>query len=161
LLILTRGLPGSGKTTWAKHMLQQNPGMFVHVSRDQIRLELKSEKTYDGYMLEREERDRRIQISLEEGRSVILDETNLNIQNVEGLREKFETIAEIQIKDFTNADLDQCIGRRIGIVPENEIRIMYAKMRVNMENRNWPNFPEPSFEQINQVTLKGNESVLD
>lgn len=157
LIILTRGLPGSGKTTWSEMILERYPEMFIHISRDQIRLEIKSENNYDGHIQEREERDRRIRLALEANRNVIVDETNLKIQNVVGLQNKFQSKAQIQIKDFTDANLDECITRRRGIVPENEIRKKYADMRIAMEKGNWPTFPEPSFKIVEQTEYVDHE----
>jgi len=36
-IIMTRGLPGSGKTTWAKKLIANNPGVYKRVNKDDLR----------------------------------------------------------------------------------------------------------------------------
>ncbi len=35
-IIITRGIPGSGKTTWAKNFVKNNPN-YIRISRDDLR----------------------------------------------------------------------------------------------------------------------------
>lgn len=46
LVVLTRGVPGSGKTTWAKKLHSQYPDETVLVSRDDIRAMLNVDYTF-------------------------------------------------------------------------------------------------------------------
>jgi len=39
-VILTKGLPASGKTTWAKKVLKDNPGAYKRINKDELRLML-------------------------------------------------------------------------------------------------------------------------
>ena len=36
-VILTVGLPASGKSTWAKEQVSQNPGQYKRVNKDDLR----------------------------------------------------------------------------------------------------------------------------
>ena len=73
-LIITRGLPGSGKTTWAK----AQPGT-VRVNRDELRRMMHGGHTGEGWAERQITVAQRAQIEalLRAGVSVICDDTNL------------------------------------------------------------------------------------
>lgn len=84
-LIMTKGLPASGKSTWAKGVCDLDPNV-VRVNKDDIRKEhLRGEWTRAK---EKEivipTRDRLIHAALMDGKTVIVDDTNL-----EPIHEKF------------------------------------------------------------------------
>jgi len=81
-LILTIGLPASGKSTWANHEIQCRPD-FVNVNRDDIRLMLQGRARYNKFSKWREALVSEIQTAtakqaLLAGKSVIISDTNLN-----------------------------------------------------------------------------------
>ena len=45
-VILTRGLPGSGKSTWAKQMLDEKPGHYKRINKDDLRAMLDNGHSY-------------------------------------------------------------------------------------------------------------------
>lgn len=78
-LIMLKGLPASGKSTWAKNLVELDP-TFVRVNKDDIRAELIG----DGKWTKAKEkelviptRNRRIQEALAKGNNVVVDDTNL------------------------------------------------------------------------------------
>lgn len=80
-VILTRGLPCSGKTTWAKEVVTAQPDKWARVNRDELRLML------NNYVFNKSNermvkllRAAAIQAALTEGKSIIVDETGLNPQ---------------------------------------------------------------------------------
>lgn len=78
-LTITRGLPGSGKTTWAKAWLTQREGR-VRVNRDDLRDMLHGTRT--GLTFDQEADVTRasqeaVRLSLRAGRDVVVDDTNL------------------------------------------------------------------------------------
>jgi predicted kinase len=80
--ILTRGLPGSGKSTWAKQWVTQAPGR-VRVNRDDIREELFGKEYHGNQKKEAEEKvtqveHTRIIRALKEGKSVVSDNMHVN-----------------------------------------------------------------------------------
>jgi len=80
--ILTRGLPGSGKSTWAKQWVTQAPNR-VRVNRDDIREELYGKEYHGNQKKEAEEKvtqveHTRIQRALKEGKSVVSDNMHVN-----------------------------------------------------------------------------------
>lgn len=111
-MILTRGLPGSGKTTWAK----KQEG-FIRINRDNIREMLFTEVLHSA---EQEEQVTVIQhgaikSALKAGNNVMIDDTNLNPKNVRQLMKIAQSFgAEVEFKDFIDVSLHECIRRDYG-----------------------------------------------
>lgn len=78
-LIITRGLPASGKTTWAKAWLAEDPGNRARVNRDDLRAMLFSEPTYEWAQEEQVTAIQRATVAglLGSGKDVVCDDTNL------------------------------------------------------------------------------------
>jgi predicted kinase len=108
-LILTKGLPASGKTTWAKTYIQEHP-KTANLCKDDLRLQLPETQ---------EREDRVVQVQdlltehyLSEGYSVIWSDTNLNpihTKRATELAEQYQ--AQLIIQDFTHVALAECIRR--------------------------------------------------
>jgi predicted kinase len=126
-IIMTVGLPGSGKTTWAMEYIKQNPNA-VRVNKDTIRSMLYGDREW---LREMEDfvcsiRDYAIVNALLKGHEIIVDDTNLNPQH----RERIEQIVaglgiSVVVQDFTDVPLEACIERdskREKPVGEKDIR---------------------------------------
>lgn len=108
-LILTRGLMASGKSTWSKQFVLDNPE-YVRVNRDDLRAMLFGMKfSNKNEELVSITRDHCITEALKQGRSVIVDETGLN-PKTQAQMKRFakDHNAEFQIKDF-DKDVESCI----------------------------------------------------
>jgi predicted kinase len=141
-IILTLGLPASGKTTWATQFALENS--YMNICKDDIRYanpNIKEKKVI-------ELRDTKTVEMLERGISVIWSDTNFNPihkARAEELRKQFNAVVEI--KDFTNVGLEECIKRDIPrgtkAVGEKVIKKMYYKYVYKPEviehNPNLPN----------------------
>lgn len=130
-LIMLRGLPASGKTTWAKQYLQANP-TTKRINKDDLRSMLDNSawsQTNENFIVEA--RNLLVKRALEENYSVIVDDTNFAPSHERTLREiasQFE-FTEFEVKDF-EATVDECIARdlkRPVSVGEKVIRDMYEK----------------------------------
>lgn len=138
-LTITRGLPGSGKTTWAKAWAynQQAPKP-VRVNRDDTRFLLYGK--YSGLSFPEEQMVTKIQQGqatqmLTEGFDVIIDDTNLNAKTVKG----WQRLAQANNARFQNVDFpmgaDECkkrVRRRVTEfggrnVPDDVIDKMHNK----------------------------------
>jgi predicted kinase len=134
-LILTVGISGSGKSTWASKFVAESPDSRVEVNRDDIRLRLYGrENMYKGD----ESRVTDIQLdvvekALQDGKTVVVSDTNL----VEIYKTPFYKLAnkyqvELELNDvFLYVPLDVCIYRdskREFPVGESVIRNQYAKI---------------------------------
>jgi predicted kinase len=113
-LIMTKGLPGSGKSTWAKeYVLKSAPGSVVRVNKDDLRMMLHADrwraKTEDDIV---RARDALVETFLLRGESVIVDDTNFNPVHERRLRVLAERHgAQFEIEDFTKVPLHTCIAR--------------------------------------------------
>lgn len=114
-LIMTRGLPGSGKSTWALEQVEKSGWTWVRVNKDDIRKELGMSRA--SFKREQEyavvdRRDHLISQALKAGQTVISDDTNFGRKHEPALRalaKKFN--AEFEVKDFTDVPVETCIER--------------------------------------------------
>lgn len=140
-LIITRGLPGSGKTTEARLWVAQDRGQRARVNRDDIRAML------DDGVFQKEVTEKRVIIArnalifslLSEGVSVICDDTNLPNRTVEELRLLADVAgAHFRIEDFCHISLRTCLKRNAGRtdkkpVPKEDIIAMHDQYIANAE----------------------------
>lgn len=127
-VILTKGLPASGKSTWA---LDQSG--TVRVNKDSIRMMLYGAPNC-GYGKEKrvlKMRDALIRKALQEGEVVIVDDTNFSPKHekrIEQIAKEFNV--PVEWKDFTDVPLNVCIERdskRANPVGEKVIREMWMR----------------------------------
>lgn len=128
-LILLRGLPASGKSTYAKKLVADHPGKYKRISKDDLRAMLDVNKWSKGnekFILK--VRDSLILLALQEGYNPIIDDTNLHPKHETAIRELVKGQAIVEVKDFTDVPLETCIERdrqRPNYVGEQVIRKMY------------------------------------
>lgn len=141
-LIITRGIPGSGKSTWARKYQEAHPGT-KRVNRDDLRSMVDNSvwsKVNEGHITTLQRM--MIQHLLSAGCTVIVDDTNLD----KGTTNALERVAigvfadvEIEYKDFFHVPMEVCMARnaeRTGNarVPEIVIRDMFKKQQKLVEN---------------------------
>lgn len=132
-LLVLKGLPASGKSTYAKKLEEQG---YIRVNKDDIRID---ERLFpEGYNFKNKshekrvvrERNRIVTEALEAGKDVVVDDTNLNpvhIKDLANIGKKFDVIFEVN-DSFLDVPLNVCIERdkgREGMVGESVIRSMY------------------------------------
>jgi predicted kinase len=128
-VIMLKGLPGSGKTTWAKEQMQDN----VHrVNKDDLRAMLDDGKhSNNNEKTVLKIRDEIVEHYLSHGHTIIVDDTNLaekHTQRLRKLADKHDAVFEIV--SFTDVPLQTCLERnveRANPVPEKVIRDMYNR----------------------------------
>lgn len=128
-LVITRGLPASGKTTFAR---QLQPAV-VRVNRDDLRRMLHGERLYVSWAEAQVTACQRagVEALLRGGTDVVVDDTNLR----PGLVRAWAAVAarvgaEFEVHDLTGVPLEECIrrdaarpaGERVG---ERAIRRMH------------------------------------
>lgn len=128
-VILTKGLPASGKTTWALELIKDNPNQYKRINKDDLRSMLDGGKwSPDSEKFILKVRDSLVLLALESGKHVVIDDTNLHHKHEDQIRQLVKGKAEVEIKDFTDIDIETCIKRdllRPHSVGEKIIRGMY------------------------------------
>jgi predicted kinase len=130
-LLITRGLPASGKTTFA-HKLQPN---VVRVNRDDLRRMLHGQRLYTQWSEGQVTHAQRaaVEALLRAHADVIVDDTNLRAKTVREWAELAARFgASFEVHDFTDVPLEECLrrdavrdeGDRVG---EDPIRRMHAR----------------------------------
>lgn len=133
----TKGLPASGKSTWAKETQKaaaSNGRIIKRINKDDLRAMLddsKHSKERENFILEI--RNSIMRTALINGYSVILDDTNFNLIHEETIRKiissEFKNV-EFEIVDFTDVPLSECIRRdaeRDNSVGRSVIMDMYRR----------------------------------
>lgn len=127
-LLMLRGLPASGKSTYAKELAKEG---WTRTNKDELRQTLHGGKWSSGN--EKQViavRDAIIEDALGRGRNVVVDDTNFHHSHevrLEQLGEKYK--AEFEVMDF-DTDVEECIRRdlkRPESVGENVIRKMWRE----------------------------------
>lgn len=140
---MTKGLPASGKSTWAKQFVLDNPN-WKRINKDDLRSMLDSSKwskVNEKFVLNL--RDHIVRESLKNKINVIIDDTNLHSKHESSLALiAYEFAAEFEVKDFTDVPLEECINRdskRINSVGKKAIMDMYNRF---MQIKTKPNLIE-------------------
>ena len=111
--IICRGLPASGKSTWAKQWVLEDPEHRVRINQDDIRLMLGKYWVPSREKLVQEIQFDAIVEALCGKFDVVIDNTNLNkkvLEKFDRLIKTFEDY-EIEYKDFFDTPLSVCIER--------------------------------------------------
>ena len=106
------GLQASGKSTYAKELIDKNPEIYKRVNKDELRLLLDNGK----WSVKNEKfiliiRDKIIEEALFNGYNVIVDDTNFGDKHEKRLREIAQEFnAEFEVKEF-NTPVWECLKR--------------------------------------------------
>jgi len=122
-LIMTYGLPASGKSTWAKEMIAKDP-TYKRVNKDELRKMVDYGKwSKDNEKCIVEMRDSMIARLMELGYNIIVDDTNLHPKHGDRFKELVKLFNEardyrpdfceyeFEVKSFTDVPLRTCLDR--------------------------------------------------
>ena len=144
MIIMARGLPASGKSTWAKEQVLAGGGFVKRVNKDELRAMVDASKHSDA----REEeivgiRDMLVERWVRQGKTVIVDDTNLHPSHETRLRELAEQLGvEFRIQDFTHVPFGVCIQRN----RERERQVPEPWMF-----REWEKYIKPIQDEASQI----------
>lgn len=172
-LTATRGLPASGKTTWALEQLAAvEAGQLARLNRDALRLQLHNQALHTPLSEHQVTlvQHAGIEVLLLAGVSVIVDDTNLRARHLRRLAEiAWRVGAEFVVRDF-DVPLEECLRRdraRSHPVGEAVIRGMHDRylaghgqplpvpVRVDVPVGALPYEPDPSLPSAVMVDIDG------
>lgn len=157
VILLTRGVQGSGKTTFARNWVAEDPDWRIRVNRDDIRKSIADK--FHGLSRHQEEtvtllQKAQVRAAIEAKLSVIIDDTNLRAATV---KQWLELGAELGVKvDHVDlwVDLEEAIERdskRDRVVGEEVIRDFFKRF---MQKNRFPEWPS-----LDQGRVKGQAYV--
>jgi len=131
-MLICRGVPASGKSTWAMEWVAENPDSRRRVNRDDIRYAVYgvySDASINEQLVTAIE-NQQVENALVAGLDVVIDATNLNAKSIR----RFSDIAdkhnyEVEIKDF-EVSLEEAIlrdSRREKSVGEEVIKSFFVR----------------------------------
>lgn len=146
-LTITRGLPGSGKTTKARAWVAEDPAGRARVNRDELRAMLHGGRlaTVEQERQVTALRDAAVTALLQRGVDVVCDDTSLPQRRARELRGLAALSgAGFAVWDLTDVPLEECLRRnslRAGtpaFVPEEVIRELWGKFVAPLKGRPMP-----------------------
>lgn len=131
-IILTQGIQGSGKTTWAKAWVAEDPEHRIRINNDDI-TSMWGQPFGTPGLYERLRMFRQLMITraIQDNLDIVVDNMNLSTSSLKEVQEivkNFDYV--IEYKDFTNVPLEICIERdskRPNPIGEKIIRETYNK----------------------------------
>ena len=142
-IILTRGIPASGKSTWAKQEVLKDPEHSIRINRDDLRnMSGKYWVPTREHYIEACKGIILISAMNFQFDTIIIEEMNLNPKESRNLKGEIAMINDtfkggkdkyvVEIKDFTNVPLDVCLERdskRENPIGEDIIKSIFNKYR--------------------------------
>jgi predicted kinase len=111
-VLFLKGLPASGKSTFAKELVAKEPDTWVRVNKDSLRTMLHEGKWSKGREKIVQQMQRAMaEDALKSGLSVVVDDTNLAPRHEATYRQLAEKYgAEFEVR-FFDTSVDECIAR--------------------------------------------------
>jgi tRNA uridine 5-carbamoylmethylation protein Kti12 len=129
-VVLTKGLPGCGKSTWAKKLVDESAATWKRVNKDDLRAMIDNSywtKSNEKFVMQ--VRNYIIMESLKAGLNVVVDDTNFG-PHFADISLMVGDLAKVEIQDFTDVPLQTCIERdlkRVNSVGKDVIMRMYHR----------------------------------
>ena len=117
-LLILRGLPASGKSTFARNLLTENPHAWKRLNKDELRAMLdNSVHSVPNEKFVERVRDFMLVEALKEGKHVVIDDTNLSERPIERITQVVQKYMKdsgdkvhTEIKDI-DTSLEECLER--------------------------------------------------
>ena len=148
-IIILKGIPASGKSTWAKDMLHKNPGKYKRLNKDDFRGMLDNSKwSPENEKFVTDLRDHIVAHSLKNDLSIIVDDTNLNTKHENKIHDIAQHYANtsqnpvsfqvkwfhIEKKEAIERDKGRIGNAQVGVKVIEDMFSSYSKVK-NKEDR--------------------------
>lgn len=113
-IILTRGIPGSGKSTWAKKWVEEDPTQRVRWNNDDFRRMLGLYWVPERETLVSIVMSDFIYYAMTLGYDIVIDNMNLNKKYWDFIQDQINSLNKrytLEFKDFFDVSLEECIER--------------------------------------------------
>lgn len=161
-VLILKGLPASGKSTYARKLIDDNPGQYKRINKDDLRGMLDNGKwSKDNEKFILKIRDQLIISALEDGKNVIVDDTNLHHKHEDQIRQLVKGKAKVEVMGFCEVDVEECIRRdllRPVSVGEKVIRDMYRQF---LKPKPEVYSPSPSLPGVVLCDIDGTLALMD
>lgn len=150
-MIITRGFPASGKTTWASSWVAENPDNRVNINRDDLRAVVGcvpiGDKNQEDMVTSMSQA--MLDSALKQGKDIVVSNTNLKASLVKDLLvQGIKAGYTVSVKDFI-VDIDELVAR--DAVREDSVGAsVIHKMNKRFPYKNWV----PESVLIEQATNK-------
>lgn len=113
-IIMLKGLPASGKSTWAKEKINENSN-YIRINKDDIRESITGKWTSKKEKIVISIRNSLIRTGISLGKNVIIDDTNLNPKHEQSLKTLAQELGvEFEVNDsFLKVPVEECVERDI------------------------------------------------
>ena len=113
-IIMLKGLPASGKSTWAKEKINENSN-YIRINKDDIRESITGKWTSKKEKIVISIRNSLIKAGISLGKNVIIDDTNLNPKHEQSLKTLAQELGvEFEVNDsFLKVPVEECVERDI------------------------------------------------
>jgi predicted kinase len=137
-VVICKGLPASGKSTWAKEFIGKNP-RWKRINKDSLRAMVDNSKfSRENEKLIEQARDALLRLYLAQGYNVIIDDTNLHPKQPAAIRRvvddfnSVQAVLRVEVEEkFFEVTLDEALQRNAlrseaeGRVPAEAIKRMH------------------------------------
>lgn len=148
-IIMTKGIPASGKSTWAKEEMRAHPNRYKRVNKDILRGMLDGEEwspARERFMLGI--RDYAVESALWKGFDVIVDDTNFSGKHWESMCRIAKRMGDVTVcEKYFEINLSEALRRNerrpeAEKVPEGIVKDMYRKhvrnRKIEMKSEYFP-----------------------
>jgi predicted kinase len=108
-ITLCRGLPASGKSTWAKQQVEESNGQIVRVNMDDIRAMVGLPYSKDAEAIALDIQDKAILAAVKAGKDVIVDNTHIEKNMPKRIKRLFDGEVLFKVQDFSHITTEDCI----------------------------------------------------
>ena len=141
-VVIVRGLPASGKTTYAMKLMESSPGRWTRISRADMNKSLRFSSVSEIKVLNKL-RNKLIESLVSLGKDVIIDDVNLQQTQLNELKRLIVSSAKVPVIIHEvpfNTPVSECISRS----PEKKNNIMKLSEGLNRELKETSMLYEPS-----------------